>query len=212
MKAFVLMIFGFLISFRPGFSQTSESKSELYQKVIATYQDSNLYITNETLAKIEKFDIDGNFKKWFYRKSDTNHNDTFSISGRIIDVNPIKYSQTINDFLRFHDIDTINTAELKISRKYDNLNKYIHYGRLVSWKKAPWRRSAIGNIFKKKQVFSLSTILFNEKNTIAVVKIISSSKSKLAFTNLSKIIVFRKEENRWSILGTFDQQLSGGFL
>lgn len=205
-KTILYLISLTLLSFNPGYSQADKIKSELYQKAVVTYLDDHPFITNETLGKVEKFDIDGNFEKWFYgRFRKVNADDTSRISVRIIDVNPVRYSQTINSFLKSRHIDTINTTKLNISNQPDSLNKYIHYDKLISFKKSPWRYSAVGNIFKKKKAYSLSNILFDEETGIAILKIISISKNKSQQIDDFKIVIFRKENDGWNIIGTLER-------
>lgn len=189
--------------FNPGYSQTDKLKGELYQKAITTYLNDHPFITNETLGRVEKYDIDGNFEKWFYgRFRKVNNDDTSRLSVTIVDLEPVRYPQTINDFLKSRQIDTINTTKLSIPNQRDSLEKYIHYDKLISVKKAPWRYSTVGNIFKKKKAYSLSNILFNEDMNIAVLKIISFSKIKSQQT--SEIVLFRKENGGWNIIGTLE--------
>ena len=54
--------------------------------------DNQIPIINETFTRIYKYDIDGNYDKWFYQRDSQKSSDTSQLIGRMICVTPIEYS------------------------------------------------------------------------------------------------------------------------
>jgi hypothetical protein len=87
----------------------------------------------------------------------------------------------------------------------DSINKYISDNRFMSWKRAPLRNSFLGNIFKKNRVIGLSNIVLDHQNTIALVKAQVYSKNKQRSKNPSEIVILKRIENDWKVIGSLDE-------
>jgi hypothetical protein len=188
------------------FAQTTLDKTKIYQIVIETFAENDQPIINETFTRIDKYDIDGNYDKWFYHKNISNSLDTTEIVFTTICVNPIPYSQPVITFLHSKNIDSADFVHLADRFKLDSLNKYISDKRLISWKKAPLSNSALGNVFKKRKATGLSNILFDQQNNIALIKLRVYSKNKSQNKNLSKIIILKKVGTDWETIGSLDEK------
>lgn len=187
-------------------AQTVNDKREIYQTVIQTLADNNLPLINETFTRIYNYDIDGNFDKWFYQRQKQKSADTSEIIINTICVIPIEYSQSVKSFLKSKNMEEVDFSNRTNNLKLDSLNKYILDNRIISWKKAPTTNSTFKNIFKKKQAIGLSSILFDEQNNVALVKIQVYSKNKLRSKNPSKIIILNKVRKDWTIIGSLDEK------
>lgn len=189
-------------------AQVPLDKTKIYKKVIEAFVDKDQPIINETFTKIYKYDIDGNYDKWFYKKNTSNLLDTSEIAITIICVNPIQYSQPVLGFLHSKNIDSDSVGFINEADKFkmDSLNKFIADERLISWKKAPLSNYAFGNLFKKRKVMGLSNILFNQQNNIALIKFQVYSKNKTHNENRSKIVILKKTETDWKIIGSLDEK------
>lgn len=188
-----------------GTAQTFKEKKEIYQLVLEKYANSNLPIINETLTRIYNYDIDGNYYKWFYQKDKQKPSDTSEITITTICVVPIEYSQSVISFLHSKNI-TVDDFTGNDNLKLDSLSNYISDDRIISWKKAPLRNSFFRNIFKKKRVIGLSSILFDKQNQVALLKIQVYAKNKLRSKNPSKIIILNKVEMDWKVTGSLDEK------
>ena len=187
-------------------AQTSEQKKEVYQLVLQRFTNNNLPIVNETFTRIYNYDIDGNYDKWFYQRDKQKPSDTSEIIVTTICVEPIKYSESVMSFLNSRNITTDDFAKRTDDFKLDSLSKYISDSRIISWRRAPLRNSFFGNIFKKKRVIGLSNILFDEQNTVALVKTQIYSKNKLRSKNPSEIIILKKIGMDWKVIGSLDEK------
>lgn len=198
----ILLFFTFYSS-----AQTLTDKKKIYKAVIETIADNQLPIINETLTRIYKGDIDGDYNKWFYKRDNQKSSATSQLIGSTICVNPIEYSQTVLTFLQAKNIATKGLINRADNTKLDSLNNYISTDRIVSWKKAPLANSTFGNIFKKKRAIGISSILFDDQNKIALVKVQVYSKNKLRSKNPSKIVILQKAELDWTIIGSLDEKV-----
>jgi len=183
--------------------QTASDKRQIYEKVIQTIADKKIPIINEVGGGIAKYDIDGDVQKWFYRRGIEKTGDSSKFVVSMICALPVTYSQSVISYLSSKGISA-NTAELYRQADIttvDSLSNYMYEHKFVSWRKAPMGNSAIGNLFKKKKVVGLSRILADSSNNIALVRVQVYSKKRTSADNPSKIIVLKKEENDWVIIG-----------
>ena len=197
----LLLLFSFYSS-----SQTFADRKKIYKLVIHTFLPGKIPIINETLTRIYKYDIDGNYDKWFYQVFNQGSSDTSVLVGRMICVIPIEYSQSVLSFLDSRNIATKNFINQADSIRFDSLKNYVSDERIISWKKAPLGNSIFGNIFKKKRVVGLSSILFDEQNKIALIKIQVYAKNRLRSKNPSKIIILNKVAMDWKVIGSLDEK------
>lgn len=188
-------------------AQTDKDRKEIYQVVIKNFADNQFPIVNETIERIENYDIDGNMENWLKQFGVLNTSDTFSLVSNFPCVNPIEYSESVIDFLKRKNIEEIDFSDQTINIKLDSLSNYILDKRFISWKKAPIANSAIRNIFKKNNAISLSRILFEKQNNIALVKVWIYSKNKQS-KNPSKIIILKKVELDWNVIGSLKQKMA----
>lgn len=198
----ILLFFTFYSS-----AQTLTDKKKIYKAIIETFADNQLPIINETFTRIYKGDIDGDYNKWFYQRDSQKFSDTSQLIGSTICVNPIEYSQTVLTFLQAKNIATKGLINRADNTKLDSLNNYISTDRIVSWEKAPLANSKFGNIFKKKRAIGISSILFDEQNKIALVKVQLYSKNKLRSKNPSKIVILQKAKLDWTIIGSLAEKV-----
>jgi hypothetical protein len=194
-----------------GHAQITGDKVKIYKLVIESFTDKNLPLINETITTIDKYDIDGDYNKWLYQTRSQMANDTSNgyIQITAICATPVQYTQSVLSYLSSQGISA-NTADFFYQadqRKLDSLDKYVSKERVVSWRRAPFRSSLFGNLFKKKRVTGLSTIVFNPSNKIALVKIQVYSKKRTQKENTSKIVILKKTDIDWTILGFLDQKL-----
>jgi hypothetical protein len=192
----------FIITLFAWFDMTGQElhtgeRTKIYQHLSLFHIDKEEYVINETLSPINKYEIDGNYQRWFYQPFR---------AGLLVCVNPIKYEKTVFDFLRIKEV-SLDTAS--IYRQIDNsvldsLSNYNLSLNLISFQKAPLGNSFLGNLFKKKTAVGLSPIYLDKKNEIAFVKLHVYSKKQLA-NNPSRIIVLQKQGSEWKTLGVIHQ-------
>ena len=187
-------------------AQTFADRKKIYELVIDTLVPNKIPIINETFTRIYRYDIDGDYDKWFFPVNNQESSDTSIIVCRNICVVPIEYSESVISFLNSQNIATKNFINQADSIKFDSLKNYISDRRIISWKRAPLRNSTFGNIFKKKRAIALSSILFNEQNEIALIKIQIHARNRLQSKNLSKIIILRKVGMDWKVIGSLDEK------
>ena len=189
-------------------AQTSSDKAKIYETIIEKFSDKSLPLINETIGRIYKYDIDGDYSKWFYNRSNRTSVDTSEKVLNIICANPIMYSQTVLEFLRSRNImaDPSNLLNQANEVKLDSLRSYSTNGRLISWKKAPLANSFLGNLFKKGKVMGLSNILFDQQNDIALVKLQVFAKNKTKAENPSWIFILKKGATEWEVIGSLDDK------
>lgn len=185
-------------------AQTSEEKKEIYHLILEDLNNGNLPIINETFTRIYHYDIDGNYNKWFYQRDKQRSVDTSEIIITTICVEPIRYSESVISFLSSKNITT-DFGKRTDNFKLDSISKYISDNRFMSWKRAPLRNSFLGNIFKKNRVIGLSTIVFDDQNTIALVKTQVYSINKKRSKNPSEIIILKKIGNDWKVIGSLNE-------
>ena len=133
-------------------AQTDKDRKEIYQVVIKNFADNKFPIVNETIPRIENYDIDGNMENWLKQFGVLNTFDTFrlvELVGKFPCVNPIEYSESVTGFLKRQNIEEIDFSDQTIYRKVDSLSNYILDKSFISWKKAPIANSAIKNIFNR---------------------------------------------------------------
>ena len=191
-------------------AQTYKDRKEIYQVVIKDFGDNKFPIVNETIDRIENYDIDGNMDRWLKQFRIQKNSDTSRLVELMVSfpcVNPIEYSESVIGFLKRKNIEQINFSDQTNNKKLDSLSNYILDKRLIPWKKAPNTNSAIGNIFKKKNAISLSRIVFDKQNNIALVKRWMYSKNKKS-KNPSKIIILQKMGMDWNVIGSLEQKMA----
>jgi len=187
-------------------AQTSKEKKEIYHLVLQRFTHNNLPIVNEIFTRIYNYDIDGNYDKWFYQRGKQKSSDTSEIIMTTICVEPIKYSESVINFLNSRNITANDFAKGTDNFKLDSLSKYISDNRIISWRRAPLRNTFLGNIFNKKGVIGFSNILFNDQNTVALVKTQFYSKNRQRSKNPSEIIILKKIGMDWKVIGTLDEK------
>jgi len=205
MKSFLLTTLIILSVTFNSSEQTSEEKKEIYHLVLENLNNRNLPIINETITRIYNYDIDGNYDKWFYQRDKQKSIDTSEIIITTISVEPIRYSESVISFLSSKNIMADNFSTRTDNFKLDSVSKYISDNRFISWKRAPLRNSFLGNIFKKNRVIGLSSIVFDDQNTIALVKTQVYSKNKKRSKNPSEIIILNKIGNDWKVIGSLNE-------
>jgi hypothetical protein len=203
----IIFIFTILISV-PFFSpaQTFTDRKKIYEFVIDSFAPDKIPIVNETLARIYKYDIDGNYDKWFYPIFNQESSDTSILVGRAVCVVPTEYSQSVLSFLESKNIVSKDLTNRTDNIKLDRLKNYISKERIISWKKAPLANSTFGNIFKRKMVIGVSSILFDEQNKIALIKIRVYARNRLRSKSPSKIIILSKAGMDWKVIGSLDEK------
>jgi len=204
-RAFFITLILFSAAFYSS-AQTPDEKKEIYHLVLQRFTNNNLPIVNETFTQIYNYDIDGNYDKWFYQKDKQKSSDTSEIIMKLICVEPVKYSESVISFLNSKNITADGFAERNNNFKLDSLSKYISDNRIISWKRAPLRNSFLGNIFKKKQVIGFSNVLFDDQNTVALVKTQFYSKKRLRSKNPSEIIIFKKVGMDWKVIDSLEEK------
>lgn len=199
----------FLLSNASGGAQTALDKANIYEAIIQSFPGKNISILNEMVTRIYSYDIDGDYNKWYYRERTQPSSDTSLFPVSMLCVIPVRYSQTVMSYLQSKNVPADASVFLSQvqNAEIDSLEKYLPDNRFVSWKKAPLANSAFRNLFKKKRVTGLSSILFDQQNKIALVKIQVYSKKKRQGENLSKIILLRKVGTDWIITGSLDEKL-----
>ena len=209
----IILVISILFSF-PFYSsaQTFADRKKIYELVIDTLVPNKIPIINETLTRIYKYDIDGNYDKWFFPINNHDSSNFSIIVCRNICVVPIEYSQSVISFLDSQNIATKDFTYQADDRKSDSLQNYISHERIISWEKAPLANSSFGNIFKKKRAIALSSILFDEQNKIGLVKIQIYARNRLRSKNPSKIIILRKDGMDWKLIGSLDEKYQGTIL
>ena|SRR6185312_650157 len=201
---FILVIL-FSFSFYSS-AQIFTDRKKIYELVIETFVSNKIPIINETFTRIYRFDIDGNYDKWFYPIFNQESSDTSILVGRTVCVVPIEYSRSVISFLDSQNIVTAGLANRTDNIQIDSLKNYISDERIISWKKAPLGNSTFGNIFKKRRVVGLSSILFDEQNKIAVVKIQVYARNRLRSKNPSIIIILNKVGMDWKVISSLDEK------
>jgi hypothetical protein len=189
-------------------AQTSSDKAKIYRAVIEKFPNKNLPVINETISRIYKYDIDGDYSKWFYNRVHQTSLDTSKRVVTVICANPIMYSQTILEYLRSRHIMADPSYLLSQANvaKLDSVRNYSTNDRLISWEKAPLANSFLGNLFKKGKVIGLSNILFDQQNNIALVKLQVFAKNKAHTENPSWIFVLTKIGTEWEVIGSLDEK------
>lgn len=190
-------------------AQTDKDKTEIYKVVINIFADNQFPIVNETIERIENYDIDGNMDNWLKQFRIQKTSDTSRLAELMVSfpcVNPIEYTESVIGFLKRKNIEEIYFSDPMANRKGDSLSNYILDKRFISWKKVPNANSAIGNIFKKNKAISLSRILFDKQNNIALVKVCMYSKNKQS-KNPLKIIILQKMFMDWNVIGSLEQNI-----
>jgi hypothetical protein len=203
------IIFFWVILFSFSFyssAQTFTDRKKIYELVIDTFVSNKIPIINETFTRIYRFDIDGNYDKWFYAIFNQESSDTSILVGRTICVVPIEYSRSVISFLDSQNIVTEGLSNRTGNIQLDSLKHYISDERIISWKKAPLENSTFGNIFKTRRVVGLSSILFDEQNKIAVVKIQVYARNRLRSKNPSIIIILNKVGMDWKIISSLNEK------
>lgn len=206
----IILVITILFSF-PFYSsaQTFVDRKKIYEFVIDNLVPNKIPIINETLTRIYKYDIDGNYDKWLFPIFNQESSDTSNLVGRAVCVIPIEYSQSVISFLASQNIATKDFINQADDIKLDSLKNYISDVRIISWGKAPLANSSLGNIFKKKRAIALSSILFDEQSKIALVKIQIYARNRLRSKNPSKIIILSKVEIDWKVVGSLDEKSQG---
>ena len=191
-------------------AQTDKDRNEIYQVVIRNFADNQFPIVNETIEHIENYDIDGNMENWRKQFCVQNISDSsrlVELVDNLICVNPIEYSESVLNFLKRKNIQEIDFSSQMNNRKVDSLSNYFVDKRLISWKKAPISNTTIKNIFKKNNAISLSRILFEKQNNIALVKVWMYSKNKQS-KDPSKIIILQRMGMGWNVIGSLKQKMA----
>jgi len=194
---FIIMLF---VSLHVGGQEArTDDRAKIYQHIILTHVGEENYVINETFTPVKKYDIDGNYQRWFYQ----------SFQNMLVCVNPIKYESTVLDFLHVKEVelDTSSVFRQIEVPVLDSLSKYELSVKLIPFNKAPLRHSFLGNLFKKKCAVGLSSIYFDDGNHIAFVKLQVYSKNRQAVDNPSKIIVLQKQGVEWKTLGVLQETL-----
>jgi hypothetical protein len=189
-------------------AHTSSVKAKIYQTVIEKFPDKSLSIINETISRIYKYDIDGDYNKCFSQRSKQTLLDTSERVLTIICANPIMYSLTVLEFLRSKNILPDPTSLLLQANemKLDSLSKYLTNDRLILWNKAPLANSFLGNLFKKGKAIGLSRVLFDRQSHIALVKLQVFAKNKAHSENPSWIFILNKVGTEWEVIGSLDEK------
>lgn len=187
-------------------AQAFEEKKDIYNLVLQRSTNNKLPIINETFTRIYNYDIDGNYDKWFYQRDKQKPSDTSENTMTAICAEPIRYSESVISFLNSRNITAENFPKGTDNFKLDSLSKYISDNRIISWRKAPLGNSFLGNIFKKKRVIGFSNILFDQQNSIALVKIQFYSRSRQQRKNPSEIIILKKIEMDWKVIGSLKEK------
>ena len=177
----------------------TDERAKIYQHIILTHVGKENYVINETFIPLNKYDIDGNYQRWFYQ----------SFQNMLVCVNPIKYESTVLDFLHVKEVQ-LDTSSVFRQIEVPVLDSVSRYGlsvKLIPFNKAPLRHSFLGNLFKKKSAVGLSSIYFDDGNHIAFVKLEVYFKNKQSIDNPSKIIVLQKQGVGWKTLGVLQETL-----
>jgi len=196
MKSFYVI--ALLVSFAAGGQENQiDERARIYQHILLTHIDRKVDVINETITPVNKYDIDGDYQRWFYR------------SGRMVSVVPVQYESTVHDFLQSKHIqlDTNSIFRQIDTAKLDSLSKYATTVNIISFNKAPLRHSFFGNLFKRKSAVGLSQIYFDEASRIAFVKLQVFSKKRQCISNPSKIIILQKQDEEWKIIGVLQETL-----
>ena len=208
MKALILITTVLVLFSLKCAAQTSLDKAKIYQTVIEQFSDKSLPVINETISRVYKYDIDGNYSKWFYQRSNQTSLNTSERVWTTICANPTMYTQTVLEFLRSRNImtDSFNLLSQANEVELDSLRNYSTNDRLISWEKAPLANSFLGNLFKKGKVIGLSNIVFDQQNDIAVVKLQVFAKNKTKAENPSWIFILKKGATEWEVIGSLDEK------
>jgi hypothetical protein len=176
----------------------TDERAKIYQHIILTHIGKENYVINETFTPVNKYDIDGNYQRWFSQPFD---------QSKLVCVNPIKYESTVLDFLRFKEVqlDTGSIFRQIETSVLDSLSKYGMPVKLIPVSKAPLRHSFLTGLFKKKSAVALSPIYFDKGNQIAFVKLQVYSKDKQSVNHPSKIILLQKKGEEWKTLGVLQE-------
>lgn len=184
-----------------GQEDAASERRAIYGLVIRELVDQKAPLVNETIARIYRYDIDGAYDKWFYRRFP---------EGVLICALPIRYESTVIDFLNAKGIalDTGSVYEQIDSVQAGCLSHYIHSGQLMPYTRAPLRHSVPGNLFKKRKATGLSPILFDHQNGMAFLKLQVFAKKRQARYHPSRIVVLQKRGGVWNIAGVLDEKPS----
>jgi hypothetical protein len=194
----VLCVIALFISFAAGGQENQiDEREKIYQHILRTHIDKKDDVLDEIFTPVNKYDIDGNYQRWFYR------------SGMMVSVVPIQYESTVYDFLQSKNInlDTLTIFRQIDTAKLDSLSKYTTIVNIISINKAPLRHSFLGNLFKKKSAVGLSQIYFDKGSRIAFVKLQVYSKKKQSIYNPSKIIILQRQDEEWKTIGVLQKTL-----
>lgn len=207
MRPITLLIVSLLVIGISCPAQTAPDKADIYKTVVQSLSDKNIPLLNETITRIYSYDIDGDYAKWYFRRNNPVPPDSSVVLVQMICVIPIRYSQPLTGYFISKNISADIPGFLYQANHPtpDRLAKYIPGKKLVSWKRAPLTNSALINFFKKKKVIGLSSILFDQENKIALVKVQVYSRKRLHSENSSKIVILNKVGTDWIITGSLDE-------
>ena len=176
-----------------GQDSRKEDGKKIYHHIIHKHLDRKTSIINEIFTPLKKYDVDGNYERWFYQ----------SFKGVIICVIPIQYEKTVIEFLESRNVnlDTGSIFRQIETAKVDSLSKYNLDANLIPSSRAPLGgHSLFGNLFKKKKAVGLSPVYFDERNNLALVKIQIYSRTKQSAANPSQIIILQKQDGEWKTM------------
>lgn len=203
MRLIYLLFTTALLSSTSAFAQIHSDKVEIYRLVMDSFIGKNMPLINETFNQIYKYDLDGDFEKWFYDTRREKQTNDSVILVTAICVTPISYYQKLLDYARSFEI--ILDRELLFSQldhsRLDSLTNYVSDNRIISWRRAPLKNSWLANLFKKSATIGLSTILFDASASVGFVKLNTYSKDKRQIKNNTTIIMVRKVIGQWIIAG-----------
>lgn len=187
--------------------QEKTDKAHIYQITINEMVPERIPIVNRTVGHIIGSDIDGDISKAFpVIREDPD--DSSAVILRLICLEPARFVPTVNEFLASKDIKPFE-ADRAGSEEFSDLAPYAEAGRLIPLKRAPFRHSFIGNIFKKSQSVVISSLLFNDDHSLALVKVSQWAKRPRPHEPLAKIVILEKEGDSWHILGAVHEHRAG---
>jgi hypothetical protein len=190
------------------FAQTFSDKQTIYNAILDSFTDKKMPTINQTVIGFAPYDLDGDYEKWFYKRERKLGKDSSLIVVHSICANPIKYTQSVTNFISVRGFDA-DTAFFHLQFKkseLDSLSKYISSRELTNCKYRPTPTSYFWNLFyKKRQAVALSKIIFNKTGNIGVIKMQYFSKSDMHKDNPSKILVYSKNAYSWSLLGIIEE-------
>ena len=115
----------------------------IYQHIIRELVNKDASLIDETVTSLYKYDIDGNYQKWFYQPF---------ASHRLISVVPVEYESTVLEFLssRGIQLDTNSINKQLENSKPGCLSRYVSAAELIPFTKAPLKHSTLGNLFQSR--------------------------------------------------------------